>query len=62
MDLGRVEKEHDAADFLKNIKKQYSFVELPEYSLFDAEQDLNVSSTSFQSQFKPIATESLNNN
>lgn len=62
LELGRIEKEHDAADFLKNIKKQYSFVELPEYSLFDAEQDLNVSSTSFQSQFKPIATESLNNN
>ncbi|GFD83830.1 hypothetical protein KUL118_66920 [Tenacibaculum sp. KUL118] len=62
LELGRVEKEHNAADFLKNIKKQYSFVELPEYSLFDAEQDLNVSSTSFQSQFKPIAAESLNNN
>lgn len=60
--LGRVEKEHDASDFLKNIKKQYSFIELPVYSLFDAEQDLNVSSTSFQSQFKPIATESLRNN
>ena len=61
-DLGRTEKEHDASDFLKNLKKQYSFIELPVYSLFDAEQDLNVSSTSFQSQFKPIATESLNNN
>lgn len=61
-ELGRVEKEHDASDFLKNLKKQYNFVELPVYSLFDAEQDLNVSSTSFQSQFKPIATESLRNN
>ncbi|WP_106793542.1 ATP-dependent endonuclease [Aquimarina sp. Aq78] len=61
-ELGRVEKEHDASDFLKNLKKQYSFIELPVYSLFDAEQDLNVSSTSFQSQFKPIATESLRNN
>lgn len=62
VDLGRTEKEHDASDFLKNLKKQYSFIELPVYSLFDAEQDLNVSSTPFQSQFKPIATESLNNN
>jgi len=62
IELGRTEKEHDASEFVKNIKKQYSFVELPVYSLFDAEQDLNVSSTSFQSQFKPIATESLNNN
>lgn len=60
--LGRIEKEHDASEFLKNLKKQYSFIELPVYSLFDAEQDLNVSSTSFQSQFKPIATESLRNN
>ncbi|CAH8289176.1 putative ATP-dependent endonuclease of OLD family [Mariniflexile fucanivorans] len=60
--LGRIQKEHEATEFLKNIKKQYSFVELPEYSLFDAEQDLNISSTSFQSQFKPIATESLNRN
>lgn len=62
IDLGRTEKEHEASDFLKNIKKQYSFIELPVYSLFDAEQDLNVSSASFQSQFKPIATESLNKN
>lgn len=61
-DLGRTEKEHDATEFLKNIKKQYDFIELPVYSLFDAEQDLNVGSTSFQGQFKPIATESLKNN
>ncbi|OUS14633.1 hypothetical protein A9Q93_07640 [Nonlabens dokdonensis] len=60
-DLGRVEKEHEASDFLKNIKKQYDFVELPVYSLFDAEQDLNIGSTTFQNQFKPIATDSLNN-
>ena len=59
--LGRVEKEHEASDFLKNIKKQYDFVELPVYSLFDAEQDLNIGSTTFQNQFKPIATESLDN-
>ncbi|MCC4229643.1 ATP-dependent nuclease [Zunongwangia profunda] len=61
-EFGRKEKQYEAADFLKNIKKQYDFVELPDYSLFDAEQDLNISSTSFQNQFKPIATESLNNN
>lgn len=62
IDMGRIEKEYEASEFIKNIKKQYSFVELPVYSLFEAEQDLNVSSTSFQSQFKPIATESLDNN
>lgn len=60
-DLGRIEKEYEASDFLKNIKKQYDFIELPIYSLFDAEQDLNIGSTTFQNQFKPIATESLNN-
>lgn len=57
--LGRVEKEHLADEYLKNLKKQYDFFEIPDYSLFDAEQDLNVSSTSFQTQFKPIATQSL---
>ena len=60
--LGRIEKEHPADEFLKNLKKQYSFFELPDYSLFDAEQDLNVGSTAFQTQFKPIATQSLQNN
>lgn len=47
---------------MKNIKKQYDFFEMPDYSLFDAEQDLNVGSTAFQTQFKPIATQSLQNN
>jgi len=61
-DLGRVEKINVADDFIKNIQKQYDFIELPEYSLFDAEQDLNIGSTTFQSQFKPIATQSLQNN
>jgi len=62
IDLGRVEKIHVADEFMKNLKKQYEFIEMPEYSLFDAEQDLNVGSTAFQSQFKPIATQSLQNN
>lgn len=58
--MGRLEKEHNgASDFLKNLKKQYDFIELPTYSLFDAEQDLNISSTSFQGQFKEIAIDSL---
>lgn len=61
-DLGRIEKRHIADEYLKNIKKQYDFIEIPEYSLFDAEQDLNVGSTAFQSQFKPIATQSLQDN
>ena len=44
---------HDLGDFLKNIEKSYK-IALPEYSLFDAEQDLNIEATNFQSQFKPI--------
>jgi putative ATP-dependent endonuclease of the OLD family len=62
-DIRREEIEYPYADeFIRNLKKQYSHFELPEYSLFDAEQDLNVGSTTFQSQFKPIATQSLQNN
>ena len=60
--LGRIERTHIADEYIKNLKKQYAFIELPEYSLFDAEQDLNVGSTAFQSQFKPIATQSLQDN
>ena len=60
--LGRIQKEYIADEYLKNLKKQYAFFEMPDYSLFDAEQDLNVGSTSFQTQFKPIATQSLQAN
>lgn len=61
-DLGRAEKEHPADEYIKNLKKQYDFFDIPEFSLFDAEQDLNIGSTSFQNQFKPIATKSLDDN
>lgn len=60
--LGRIEKEYVADEYIKNLKKQYEFFEIPDYSLFDAEQDLNISSTAFQTQFKPIANQSLLNN
>lgn len=49
----RADTYHELEDFLKNIEKTYE-VSLPEYSLFDAEQDLNIEATNFQSQFKPI--------
>lgn len=49
----RADTYHELDDFLKNIEKTYE-VSLPEYSLFDAEQDLNIEATNFQSQFKPI--------
>ena len=61
-EFGRIEKEHNADEYLKNLKKQYDFFEVPVFSLFDAEQDLNIGSTTFQTQFKPIASQSLQNN
>lgn len=61
-ELGRTNKEYPADEYIKNLKKQYDFFDIPEFSLFDAEQDLNIGSTSFQSQFKPIATKSLDDN
>lgn len=59
---GRALVIHPAVEFIKNVNKAYEDFEFPEFSLFDAEQNLNVGSTDFQNQFKPIATESLNNN
>ncbi len=41
-------------DFIKNIEKTYEELTFPEYFLFDAEQDLSVEATNFQSQFRPI--------
>lgn len=58
----RVHKTYPAKDMLQNLDNQYEFFELPEFSLFDAEQDLNVGSTDFQKQFKPIANQALENN
>ena len=60
--IGRDLTVHPADDFVKNLEKAYDDLEFPEFSLFDAEQNLSVSSTDFQNQFKPIATESLSNN
>jgi len=52
-DKERKDVYHDLGDFLKNIEKTYE-ITLPNYSLFDAEQDLDIEATNFQSQFKPI--------
>lgn len=60
--INRVVRTYEAEDYVKNISKQYESIEYPEYSLFDAEQDLSVGSTDFQNQFKPIAALSLENN
>ena len=61
-EIDKVTKTHPADDFIKNLTKQYESFELPEFALFNADQDLNVSSTDFQNQFKPIATQSLEKN
>ncbi len=56
----RVDACHELDDFLKNIEKTYE-ITLPEYSLFDAEEDLDVEATNFQSRFKPIISDYFNN-
>lgn len=60
--LPRVEQRHKADEFLKNIGKQYSDIEMPIFSIFEAEQNLNVGATDFQGQFKQLAVASLEKN
>lgn len=52
----REDRYNALGDFIKNIEKTYEEISFPEYSLFDAEQDLSVDATNFQSQFKPIVS------
>lgn len=54
--ITRKDKYNLLGDFVKNLEKTYDELSLPEYSLFEAEQDLSIESTGFQSQFKPIIT------
>jgi len=49
----RKEKIHPLGDLLKNLQKAYNVI-LPEYSIFEADSNLDVSATNFQSQFKSI--------
>jgi len=58
----RIEKKYPADEYLKNINKQYPEIELPELSVFDAEQSLDVGATNFQNQFKSLTTASLERN
>ncbi|QQS43867.1 AAA family ATPase [Candidatus Roizmanbacteria bacterium] len=52
-DKSRTDTKHELGDFLKNIEKTYD-LSLPRFSIFDAEQDLSIEATNFQSQFRPI--------
>ncbi len=60
--LPRTEQRYKADEFLKNIAKQYIEVELPIFSIFEAEQNLNIGATDFQSQFKQLTVASLEKN
>lgn len=57
--LPRVSKTHPADEFLKNLEDKFNDFELPDFSLFDAEYNLDINDTDFQKQFKPLITESL---
>jgi len=59
-DKDRKNTYHELADFIKNIEKTYA-IKLPEYSFFDAEQDLDIQATNFQSQFKPLISNYFEN-
>jgi len=59
--LERKNAYHSLNDFVSNLKKEYELT-LPEYSLFEAEQDLDVGTTSFQSQFKTLISECFERN
>jgi len=61
-EFGRIEKTHRAEEFLKNLDKQYEDFELPDFSIFDAEYNLDVGSSDFQKQFKYLITQSLDKN
>ena len=62
IEKGRVLTTHQVDDFLKALATQYPDFEMPEFSLFDAEQNLDVSSTDFQGQFKQLTKASLDAN
>jgi len=47
-------------DILKIIEKNYT-IKLPEYSMFGAEEDLDIGASTFQAQFKVLINDSLNN-
>lgn len=61
-EFGRIEKTHRAEDFIKNLNNQYEDFEMPNFSIFDAEYNLDVGSSDFQKQFRYLITQSLEKN
>jgi putative ATP-dependent endonuclease of OLD family len=58
-ELGRKEKKHLIKDLKYVQERYYPELELPQYSLFDAEANLDVSNTEFQKQFKKLIQDTI---
>lgn len=52
----RSDKRHPLGELLKNLENVYE-IKLPKYSCFDADQNIDIGATPFQSQFKPLISE-----
>lgn len=59
--LERTEKNHSIRDLKYIQERYYPTLELPEYSLFDAESNLEVSNSEFQKQFKKLILDTIFN-
>jgi putative ATP-dependent endonuclease of OLD family len=59
---GKILATYPADDYIKALSSQYPDFEIPEFSLFDAEENLDVTSTDFQGQFKQLTKTSLDSN
>lgn len=57
----RIDKYNDYDEVQKKVEKIYNLKE-PEFSFFDAEQNLDIGATTFQNQFKTIISECFDNN
>lgn len=58
IELPKEDKVKPLGNLIKKIEETYSLV-LPEYYLFNADENLNIESADFQSNFKPLIVESL---
>lgn len=58
-DAKRMKKYHIIENYYDNLKKAYAIDFPPEYSFFEAEEDLDTDSAQFQSQFKTLISDSF---
>lgn len=54
------EQRHPIGEYWRNIRRAYPGIVLPGFSSFEAEADLDVSSTNFQNQFKELTISAIN--